>query len=152
MQSNMDAEQTSNSTIQSPTEHLSESLIKQDKHYTSQHSKTHEDDQPRKRSRSVLQWVQKTITNATSSHGHHDKSYTRERSATTSTPPPAKPSLSRGRPPVNQVFTNDSRQRSSTMDSVTSTGKKVHQPKTKIWDTDPKAQQSPSIFQYFLGR
>ncbi|CAF0721143.1 unnamed protein product [Rotaria sordida] len=123
-------------------EQMSHTLNKIDENDVSQPSSSSTSEPPRKRSNSVLQWMQKTL-HITKTGANHDDSRSRQRSSsithhdkTTRSPPVSFPAKKHGRP------------RSSTLDSTGSTDKKMPPRKKTITDTDEKAEQTRSIFEF----
>ncbi|CAF1242777.1 unnamed protein product [Adineta steineri] len=148
----MEANQHSNTANQSTDGYLSDITAKKNKYNILQSAPTNTSDEPRSRSHSIKHWFSKNLTNITTSHGSHEESFRRQRANTTtqhgrhSPPPSSFPSVNR--------FANisEQRQRSSTMDSITSSSKKVPRPKKILTATDQQVQQAPSVFQFMLGR
>jgi hypothetical protein len=94
--------------------------------------------------------MQKNLANVTSSHPRHEDTAPRQRAATITLR--SSPQPSRRSPPISQALKKYGRPRSSTLDSVGSTGKRMPPAKKILSDTDEQAQQSPSILQFAFGR
>ncbi|CAF2761234.1 unnamed protein product [Rotaria sp. Silwood2] len=126
-------------------EHMSHPLNDIDERDMPQPSSTLTSTPPRKRSHSVLHWMQKALNVKTTDENHNDSSH-RQRSLSIAHHNTTSPSVKS--PPVSYPGKKHGRPRSSTMNSVESTDKKMPPRKKTISDTDEKAQQTRSVFEF----
>ncbi|CAF3364290.1 unnamed protein product [Rotaria sp. Silwood1] len=122
-------------------EHVSHPLHDIDQNDMSQPSSSFTSTPPRKRSHSVLHWMQKAL-NVKTTDGSHGDSPSRHRSS--SIAHYRKPSPSEKSPPVSYPGKKHRRPRAPTIDTIDSTDKKMPPRKKTISDTDEKAQQTRS--------
>ncbi|CAF4959618.1 unnamed protein product [Rotaria sp. Silwood1] len=122
-------------------EHVSHPLHDIDQNDMSQPSSSFTATPPRKRSHSVLHWMQKAL-NVKTTDGSHGDSPSRHRSS--SIAHYRKPSPSEKSPPVSYPGKKHRRPRAPTIDTIDSTDKKMPPRKKTISDTDEKAQQTRS--------
>lgn len=101
----------------------------------------------RKRSNSVLQWMHKAFASRAS---HHDDSSSRRRASSIAHMDKQKTRVKP--PPISYTTNGAGRARSNTTSSTGSRSNRMPIQKKIISDTDERAQQAPSLFQFALGR
>lgn len=106
---------------------------------------------PRKRSNSLLHWMQKTLSNVKTSHASHSHDGSSRKPRSSSTSHETKHS-SKIKSLPNSYTNKYGRPRAPTMDSIASTHKKGPRIVKTLSDTDERAQPSVPQFQFVFGR